>query len=299
MSYLMYLLACGGTDEARSPVAFRSTLRTPTAGVELFDNGETGRAGMYDVSCPFQTINGTVTGDYDMPGEGETVTDAGDTELGPETAAVVGADRVDLVESSRVEDRVMSIDVPGVVDARLVDGEVVAWVDQAGACSVVWTDSGRVVEADCGRGFDAIDEDQVVVVGASGTRILGVGGVEAEIPGAADLVVWDDLASVAYVAELGGHVVTAIEANGLVRWTTDVDGAITALDAAGDRAAATVAVSRGDVGALLWLDGASGLMLGEVETPAAPESLSISANGEALAVVLRDETHFYDLVLPR
>src|SRR5687767_4215452 len=82
-----FLVACAPTGE--TPIAWQSSLGLATRGVALHSRGDVGHAGMAGTNCPFETTQGNVTGDYDLPDEGEEVQDVGTSPLGDETVALV------------------------------------------------------------------------------------------------------------------------------------------------------------------------------------------------------------------
>ncbi len=92
------------------------------------------------------------------------------------------------------------------------------------------------------------------------------GGRDVDAPGR--LVVFDPTLDHWYVAREGASEVIALASDGARLWSTQVDGATTAVTYAGAIGAAVVSVDRGDTGAVVYLDGRNGDSLDEVETPA-------------------------------
>lgn len=293
MSILLSLLACGGDEAVDAPLEYRSTLRVPAMGLALFEDGETGRAGMYATSCPFETSSGNVTGDYDVDGE-ETVTDGGTTALGAETAVLVEPHGVHLVDSAGLEDLHESFDVVGATDARLAPGGVVVMTRVGGDCALIWPGSGLSVDVGCGP-MDSAADGLVVVGGDALVSVTDDGTVDTLDDGRADFVVVDDAAAAIYTAREGVAEVRAFEIGGASRWTAEVDGPVVALAHGGDRGLAVVSIELDDGGRVVLLDGQTGVLIEEIDTPSAVPGLAVSRNGGTIALVLDDETHFYDL----
>jgi hypothetical protein len=295
------LVACTGELPDAPEVTYRSTLTASTRGLVLAPDGETGHAGMFGTNCPYETETGGVTGDYDLPDEGEEVTDGGETDLGPQTVVLTLRDRVHLLEKSTGEYLHEDLGWPGADEVRLTDRGFVGLTsaDLEHGCAVAWRDAdatgfGASAPAGCDAALDAAGDGTVVLTDRDGPRLLDPDGSTVPIDGAADLVVFDDTTGLAYLAEDGGREVRAVDRAGVPAWTTRLDGAVVALTTGGaaGEARASIALDGGG-GALVVLDGATGAVLTEVPTPKAAPGLSSSADGRTLAVVLEAETYFY------
>ena len=108
------LVACSS-----EPTGFdhQAQLERPVRGVVLHDDGTTGHAGMFGTNCPFETVQGTVTGDYALPGEGEEVQDGGDL-IGEDTVLLVLGDDGHLLDKSTGAYSHASLRVRGVTATR-------------------------------------------------------------------------------------------------------------------------------------------------------------------------------------
>lgn len=291
------LIACGAPDDAA--FTYRSTLQQSTRGLVLHEGGEDGHAGMFGTNCPFETRRGRVTGDADLPDEGEEVQDGGESALGPETVVAVIPGVVHLLEKSTGDYVIDSRPWDGVVGARLVGDGLVGLLQRLGGCAVGWRPEGgpalEVEVGDCDpRSFDASPAGEVVLGGDPVRIVTREGTVDAGTDGR--LVAFDDALGLIYVARAGGSELTGLEPDGSLRWATPIAGAIRSLAAAGRPGAAVLSVERPDgSGAVLWVDGRDGAQVGEVVTPSAAPSVAASPDGRVVALVLPDETHFYEV----
>jgi hypothetical protein len=295
MSIWLSLFACGGNDSVSNGLEHRSTLRVPALGLALFDDGEAGRAGMYASSCPFATQNGQVTGDYDIDGDSEAVTDGGTSAIGAETAVLVEPFAVHLIDSAGVEDLHETFDVAGATDARLAPDGVVALTRVDGVCALVWPVSGVSVDVACGP-IDTTAEGSVVVGGDAVVVVAPDGTTGALVDERADWVVVDDSVEAVYTARKGVPEVRAWDFDGTPRWTAELDDAVVALEHGGTQGIAIVSISDDEGGRVVMLDGWTGLVIEEVATPSVVPGFAVSRDGSTLALVLDDETHFYDLL---
>ncbi len=133
---LLALVACApGENEG---LALRSVLQRATSGLVLHANGENGHAGMSGTNCPFDTASGRVTGDYDLPGEGERVVDHGPSPLGDETVLLVLERDLWMLEKSSGEYVVSGLGARGAVDARLIDAGAAVVLRAGDACAIGW-----------------------------------------------------------------------------------------------------------------------------------------------------------------
>lgn len=295
------LLACAESEEA--PIRYRSTLQQSTRGVVLHEGGERGHAGMFETNCPFETRRGRVTGDYDLPEEGEEIQDGGESALGPETVIAVIPGVVHLMEKSTGDYVLDSVPWAGVVGARLTGDGLVGLTRLDGACELGWrADDGELrtvaIDACDARSFDAAIDGTVALGGDPVRLVTPDGAVDAEASGR--LVAFDDVLGLLYVAKVGGDELAGVEPDGSIRWTTPIDGAIRSLAAAGRPGAAVLSVERPDgTGAVVWVDGRDGAPAGEVVTPSAAPAVTASPEGGVVALVLPDETHFYEVDVAR
>ncbi len=282
-----------GTD---GELVHRSVLEAATRGLALHADGTRGHAGMRGTNCPFETIGGRVTGDYDLPDEDEEVEDTEDTEdWGEETVLLLQPGVVHLLNKQKPRYHVGSRRVEGAFEARLARSDIAVRVERGEGCAVVWTESGADVDAPCSDGFDVDPETAVAWIGGEELTEVRPDGAHTLPDGpSGSLLAWDAATEALYVARQGDSVVTAVERGGAIRWRAEVGGPVTALTHGGRGEAAVVAWDDAPGGgALTWLDGWSGAPRRTAHTPGPAPALAMSANGRVLAVVLPDEAHFY------
>jgi outer membrane protein assembly factor BamB len=295
---LLVLSACA--DPAAGELAWRATLTAPTNGIGLHKDGVTGHAGMYGTNCPFETVGGQVTGDQDLPEEGEEVQDVGTSSLGDDTVVLVLPPNVFLLDKgtgSYVQDDFV---VEGVRESRLADDGIVALRGAQGSCAIDWFDGHTVVgttelatcPADVAFDVDPRTGD-AVVVSPEGIAFARPGEV-VTTGTTGDLVSWDLDAGVIYVASAGGTGVTALAPDGTVRWQAEVSGPIAAMAATGTPGGAALSVEGADGdGELVVLDAATGAMVAQIRTPAVATGVATSPDGTTIGLVRPDAVHFY------
>lgn len=294
---LLLLSACQADQGAE--LRYRSTLTVTTRGVGLHEDGQKGHAGMMSTNCPFETEKGSVTGDYQLPGEGEEIQDVGWSWLGTETVVAVLEPHVFLLEKSLGYYRHEDVEVPGVQLARLYDTGLVALTSDTTGCALVWIEDGErlgTVQVPCGSDLTTDPASGLAVVASGGqVGILEPSGVTlTEVSG--DLVAWDPATEATYVATAGDSLVTAMEPDGAIRWTAEVEGAVTALTDAGARGAALVVLEQPDGrGGVVYLDGWTGGERGWLDTPQPARQATVSGNGAVLALSADNGAHFYDI----
>lgn len=289
------LVGCAPQEEP--PIRYRSTLQASTRGVVVHDGGARGHAGMFETNCPFETERGTVTGDYDLPDQGETVQDGGESTLGPETVVLTISDQVYLLEKSTGDYLRDTVTWPGVGAVRISDDGLVGLVGTDDGCAVEWWGDGAIVgHVEVGvcdpQSFD-VSKGGIAVLGGSSVVFVDLDGtIDGSEPGR--LVAFDDHLDLAYVAMPGDSEVRALRPDGTWVWSTVLEGAIRGLTVAGAHGAAVVTVEHTDgTGVIDWLDGETGVLLAEVDTPSAAPSLTSSPDGDLIALVLAEEVYFF------
>lgn len=293
------LVLAGAAGCTHEPVTFehQSELPNATRGVALLEDGLRGQAGMYGLTCQVQVADASIGNDYDFPSDDETVVDGGT--LGDEPAVLVlSAVGAHLTFPNRGIDTAVDLyENPAIVDGALFDGGVsvlledgtVQWLDGDAITSVPATVDASVF------GMTVTPSGTVFVGTDAGVVSTDPSGESTTIGEAADIVVWDQAAEVLYSAMAGSTVVSAIEADGTVRWTTDVGGEITSLDAMGPLAQAAVMVETNAGGELLTVDGYTGEITSSLATPGAADSVEVSGNGRTMALALPGSVHFFNV----
>jgi hypothetical protein len=305
LSLLTILVLPACAPESDAPIQHKSAMQQATRGLVLHDGGLRGHAGMFETNCPFETQLGRVTGDYQLPDDGEEVQDGGESALGPETVVLVIPGTLFLLEKSTGDYVHERHDWKDLVASRLTDDGVVGLVDSRDGCRVEWrTDDVVTSSVD----VDACDQDSFdasrtgrVAIGDPDSGWLVTPDGAVEMGDAGDLVAFDDVTGLVYRSSVGAPDVRAFDPDaGTSAWTTELDGEVQALAAAGGQGAVVVSVELTDgTGAIVWLDGWSGEVLSQVETPSAAPAVTASDDGGTLALVLAEEAHFYTVDLGR
>lgn len=297
----LVLAGAAGCSSQAVNFEHQSELEVNTRGVELDDSGGAAVAGMFGTTCRVAVSDASVGEDYDFPTDNEEVQDAGI--LNGEDAVLVQSDLgAHLTYPDRVWDwSTEDFGTTGVVEGRIFDDGVALLTDD-GNCHVEWQGGDTDVSVDMpadlcvgGSSFTVAPDGQIFV--ANGGEIVTATAEGSEGLGAdAELVVWDDAAQVLYTAFVGDSVMTGLEADGTVRWTTDLDGAVVSFDAMGPLGSAAVMVEKDNgTGALLTVDGFTGDVTSSLATPSAAEEVEVSSSGDSLALVLNREVHFFNV----
>ena len=273
---------------------YQSTLERNVRGLVLHGDGARGHAGMMGTNCPFETARGTVTGDYSLPDEGEKVVDSGDL-IGVHTVLLTLGDDAHLLDKSTGTYRHETLNFPGLHDARLVDGGMVALQSAADGCLLSWTDSGDALEVPCG----ALETDPITGLAAVSTggsvHLYDRLGQTSVLDGG--LAALDPTGGHAYVA--AENTVRGVDVHGSILWEREMGGEVLALTEAGASSAAAVFVGHPDgTGALVYLDGQTGDTRAAVGTPGLADDLEVSADGSTVAIVRDRQAHFYRLSGP-
>lgn len=273
---------------------YRSTLERNVRGLVLHGDGERGHAGMMGTNCPFETERGTVTGDYSLPDEGEKVVDSGDL-IGVHTVLLTLGDDAHLLDKSSGSYRHETLNFPGLQDARLVDGGMVALQSVAAGCSLSWSDSGDILDVPCGS-LETEPRSGVAAIAADDTvHLYDRLGEMSAFDGR--LVALDPVGGHAYVGD--SNQIRGVDVDGSVLWERQLSGEVLALTEAGASSAAAVFVGHDDgTGSLVYLDGETGATRAVVGTPGLADDLEVSADGSTVAIVRERQAHFYRLSGP-
>ena len=285
---LTALMACSHSAELE--IDHLSTLDARTRGVVLMDDGQSGYGAMSGTTCSFDTLNGWVIDDFDLPSREERVTDS-------LHGRVLGTSPEGVYQVRSLE-RVADVVAR---DARFIGDGFAFLVGDAEACAVQFDDGSThaVSGVACASGSNSLTVarelgavvvatgDEAVVVSRDGARTLA---------DEADFVVYDKRTDLVYVAMEGGSEVRAVDLEGRLVWHTDVGGQITAMQQMGKRAKVVAMVDFGDHAGMVVLDGPSGDAELEVEAPTPEVELSVSDDGTTLAVTLEDQVFFYDVI---
>jgi len=272
-----------------------SSLYAATTGVTLTEDGRSGVAGMSWATCQFETSSGMINVDIDPDSEDEEDLDDGEEDGG---GMIVLTTTMNGFQTTRFGDWdgwvENTVSFPGVQEARFTDDGVVGTRTSDGDCHVQYfpggdvnagrgTCNGLTVQTSTGHAFVTVGTALKVVSVDDGVSTIGDGSA---------LLEWDPVTNLLYTADLNGTSVRALEDDGDVRWETEVDGRVQALDAMGDAAAVLVGLRTDNGGALVILDGRTGAERNSAETTMAPRSLAVSKDGHTIGAVTDTNTHF-------
>lgn len=298
LSLVASLVGC--TSQDASDFEFRTDFNKRTKGLVLHEDGESGHAGMFGTNCPFDTKSGGVTGDYDLPGEGEEIQDGEQTELGAVTLVAIISGQVHVLDKTHGIYTHLPLDTEDVLEARLVaDGVVIL----RGDCQVQRLSMEGVVQSTVTVEFclDAgIEVDPLTGVGVvadPGGTVLVDGDGALPLDTAGDIVAWDASVQAFYVATRGEPILSALEADGALRWSVDTEFPVRALDDAGlTGAAAVVLALPSGRGEIAFYDGLTGALTKSGETPSAADDVAVSNNGGVIALVRPEQSFFFDIL---
>jgi hypothetical protein len=266
-------------------------MKARTKGLVLMDDGQIGHAGMVGTTCRFDTLNGWLIDDFDLPTRDERVVDT-------LRGAVLGTNPEGLYDVQELD----FIPAHEVTEARYLRGGEVVWLQGGEAsCSVAYSHGEAVPVSSelCEAGPDAVgvvrDEGSMVVGTDDETVVVDETGARALADGA-DFVVYDPETALIYLALEGRPTVRAIDRDGQPVWSVDLPGRITAMTRLGRRGKIVAMIASDDNARMVVIDGPSGEQELEVEAPSAEVELESSEDGTTLAVVLPKEIFFYDVV---
>lgn len=293
------LVLAGAAGCSTQAVTFehQSELETNTRGVALLDDGLRGQAGMYGTTCRVNLTDASIGEDEDFSSEEELVVEGG-TILGEPAVLVLSDLGAHLTYPNGGFGVYDNYENPNVVDGAIYDEGIVVLLNDG---AVQWVNDGVVTAVpaviDSPAYGIAVTPSGTVFVGTSaGVITVDAGGTPSTVADAADIVVWDDVAGVLYTATSGTPTLSGIELDGNVRWTTELSGNITAVDAMGPLAQAAVMVENpSGTGELVTVDGFTGGVTSSLTTPGTAEALVMSGNGKSMALVLGSEVHFFNV----
>ncbi len=271
-----------------------STMEAQTRGVAMFNWNDQGVAGMLDQTCSFDIAEGRVLGDLvDLPGTDDRVVD-GD---GAQALVTSGGD----VWSVSDWGETFALSTPGsVLDAAFTRDGVATLTGSADGCAVHFADGSEtsvgLAGVDClSASLESTRSSDFVFV-ADGSSVVRVDhGTTLEIERGADLMSYDDGASVLVIANSNGSDIRGLDANGVTDWTVTVDGTVDSLDAMGwERFTVVSFTTPGGNSEIVVLNSGNGDVHGQVEVPATVE-VTASPDGATVALDDGGAVHFYDV----
>lgn len=292
---LVAMTACTTED-----VTFQhqSSVQSQTRGVAMLSDMPAAQLGMSGNTCQVDTSSGSIGNDVDtVPLEDDQVVDA----LGQDTL-VIGEPGVFVLEQGAWSVDNATVNASNVIDAKFTDDGIVALREPGATHTVDWYGQngqrdGSVTLPD-GDYFGTITVDSnsgtVYVPGENGVVVATPDGASS-VGESANLAAWDAAANVLYTAQAGLTVVSALETDGTVRWTVDLGTPVVSLDDMTGNAA----VMTGDAaaGELIVLNGDTGEIVSALDTPSAADEIMVGNNGRSMAMILRNEVHFFGVNL--
>jgi len=300
----LVLVILGGCTAETDIFEHRSELYIQTRGLALYEDGQTGSAGMWETTCDFSTEDGQTTTDLDAPGDKDEILDASVTSLN-QPAVLISTPTGTYIGFPEQLDEPRELRVANVIDANFVDQGIVALANP-GICQVHWGDSDSVTTIEVpedycdapGVGIDSDFTSGLVVISTNDDGAIVTPEQVIQIEGLGDLVAWDRFTQTIYAAHSGSSQVRGHGVDGGLLWEAEVEGSILSLDDMGPHGAALVMTSLWDgSGNVVVLDGHTGELRTETSTPSAAK-IQVSDNGEVMAAILPDTVHFYDITLP-
>jgi len=299
----LVIAGAAACNNPSSTFEHRSELEFATRGVALAPDGDDSVVGMMDTTCQVTVADARIGSDYDFPTATETVHD-NSLLYGEATVIVISDQGAHVTYPERFWDG-MAEDFgnPGVVDGRVYGEGIVLLGDTSeDGCELQWATESDIaavaVAGMCSGAGMAIDRESGRVWLGDGDKIVSaLPGGSSDITQAADLVAWDSAAEVLYAAKAGQPILHGLEADGTLRWASDVGGEIVAFDTMGalGKAAVMVAVDGGQ-GALVTVDGFTGAIETALTTPEPSLGIETSDNGKAMALTLPREVHFFSIL---
>ena len=293
-SFALLAIGATGCQSSEITMSHMSTMESQTRGVVLYDDGQRGHAAMWNTTCEFDTLNGWVISDHDLPTEDEVIQDT-------HQGFVVGRSDEGV---HIVQDRDNDLEESGVIASRLLDdGLVTVHHGPEDNCLVSFSGGDRVsvpLEAcDADNGVDTDRVGRVIIGTDSGTLCVDREGA-TEIDGPNDFVVYDRATRLTYVARYGGMEVRGLTQRGDIRWSYETEGMITSMDDMGRRGMVMIMTSvlGSSQGNIIILEGHSGELVTDHTTPSSDVDITVSDDGTTMAAVLTDQVYFYDVTDP-
>ena len=286
---LALLTACTGSDTLH--LNHMSTMQSQTRGVVLYDDGQRGHAAMQWTTCEFDTLNGWLISDHDLPTETEVVQDQLDNVVlgrSDEGVHFVQDPDRDLSLARTVQARLQDDGTAAILRHDAVDGCVADFGDQVVPVGQALCQEDARVDTDRDGTLYVATGQKLVAVSRDGTTTLDDG---------VDLVVYDRSVDMVYTTRSGDTELRGLDTSGTVQWRAETLGPIHALSHMGRRGLALVMVEDPDTGhgALQAYEGYSGELMVHHQTPTGDGEITVSEDGTTLAVTLPNEVYFYDV----
>ena len=307
------MMACSTPD---AMFEHQGQIMAEANGVVLSSNGDEGIAGMFGTTCAFNTANGTLGEDFDLPSEDEVVDDVNDVglvlshsstgihELEPFGRGFEDEEAPPTWQFDPGADAEFStVEVEGVILARYVGDVVFALVRSGEECDGVWIEetpsSTRLpmdaCEALAGVAVNA-DMKRVYLATPTGMMSVSTEGVSTVSDAALSHLSFDASLESLYALNDAGTVLIAMDTAGTVQWEKALEGEATALSHLGPVGRVVVMESDGVHGGTLTVhDGVTSELVTDLHTPSAGLALTASANGKSLAITVEQYIHLFQV----
>ncbi len=300
---LVALFAASGCSSENLFYQHENTVTTPDASGVEFVAEDVAQVGMSGTTCDVTIEDGAIGTDYDYPGDNDRVVDSGPDPVTGSDVVVVTSDKgVHIQEGSDFWGATsIDYDVPaGVVDATLTDDAVVVLTEDCEVGFVHGDDpTGVGVMPEFCEGTTEITanpETGDAWIGSENGLVLVDPKGDAELVDEApsEIVAWDAESDCLYTAARGSDTVYALEADGSIRWVSDVRGEVLDIAEGDNGGRAIVAIASGMGGEIVQLDGYTGLELGSKSVNTRPDAITTANGGRSLAVAGSNRVDFYN-----
>ena len=295
-SLILVAMAAGCTSTNAIEMTLMSSMQSETRGVVLYDDGQRGHAAMWGTTCEFDTLNGWLISDHDLPTEAEVMQDTyGGEVLG------LSDEGIHILEGAVTFEQT-DIGTRGVLESRLLsDGNVASLrIDQAGDCHAQIDGTTVDLEPEICETYTSVTTNRTdTLYVANGNEVLAVRkGGATKFADAWDLVEYDATTDLVYVANRFDTRVGGLHPDGQTAWRSETKGGIRDMDDMGARGMLTLITEdeEGGRGLLVVLDGWTGEKIAEHGTPSSDTDITLSEDGTTLAIVLPEDVYFYDVV---
>jgi hypothetical protein len=189
--------------------------------------------------------------------------------------------------------------VDNVQDALFFQDGLVAIV-QNNDCSINWfnntgdLDSHSIIP--CDQESFVVDSSSTAYISTGSELIIASPENTFLVESDSNLSAFDSTQNILYVAQRNNNIVSALNPEGILIWTTTLNLPVVSLDDMGVEGAVAIMTGGDTLGEIIILDGATGHSKSSFPTPGVAEEIKVSQNGQTLAAILDDQIHFYKLI---
>lgn len=294
ISLATLLAATAGCSANQMHFEQRSELESRTSSVVLYDDGQLGQGSMNEQTCQFDTRNGMIVRDIDLPTAEERVEDV--------RGNVVVARSIEGIHvlDENGWDKANDIALAGVLRVRMTDDGIASLIDDGG-CRLDWRNDDTVVTTDLadevcanvgdfvidrptGKAFVSFGTD-VAMVTPEGSSMIGI---------EADLLAMDEVSGNVFAAKRGGDTISAFDQEGTLAWAVDAGGEVFDMTDFGALGASAAIVSTKSGARLKGFDGFGGQKIADYGMPGEAE-VTVSADSSTIGLVTDERVFFYDV----